>query len=352
MEKVLDQCIRIDTLALQTYQALAAACTDPELTPILETLAQDEEQRLAWWQEMRASWESGLLPDIINDSDRLALEMGHRLQEMEGVVPRDAAALSTEEILTTAAKLEFFMLDPVFAELIDLLEPASAADRNEWSLKHLRALVNAIEARSEKGTLPAFLARVLTRAWDDNRALAAYATRDSLTGLLNRRALHSYLQQWTAWAARYGRPLGLVLLDIDGFKRVNDELGYGVGDQLLVAITAIVRETVRSSDLVARYGSDEFAIVAPEADVGELRTLSTRIVEAVRELRVDVDDTRDVGVTVSVGSAVALGGPGAPPRSIDKLLSTADHALFAAKEQGRDRASEPVLVAGEGEPVA
>ncbi|PKQ20319.1 MAG: hypothetical protein CVT66_05515 [Actinobacteria bacterium HGW-Actinobacteria-6] len=344
MREILELCIEMDLLAQRTYHVMATHCSNEDLAKTFTTMSHEEGTHVAWWNDLLGAWERGLLPDLVNDTDALTARLSGIREELEDSLPEKLKGLSSHEMLAVAARIEFFMIDPIFGELIDLTEPARADNRHKAYSAHLQRLISAIEAHYEKDSLAVFLAGILNRTWSDNLALAVYATRDPLTGIHNRRALDTHLQQWSAWSARYGRPLGVALVDIDFFKNLNDARGHVFGDKALREVANALKLAIRSSDLVVRYGGDEFAVIAPEADPKEFGILLDRIVGAVRAIDLRDTDGRRVPITVSAGGAVAVDPPSSLPRSPDRLLAAADQSLYAAKQSGRDRAGSPILL--------
>lgn len=162
--------------------------------------------------------------------------------------------------------------------------------------------------------------------------LAHQAFHDSLTGLSNRAVFRDRLNHALGLSIRHERSLAVLLLDLDGFKTVNDSLGHDVGDQLLIDVGARIEGCARSSDTVARLGGDEFVILLEE-DVDEARSRSV----ATRMLKVlaapfDVSD-REVFIGASIGIAISDGGS----VDADELIRNADTAMYAAKAAGRGR---------------
>jgi diguanylate cyclase (GGDEF)-like protein len=155
---------------------------------------------------------------------------------------------------------------------------------------------------------------------------------DGLTGLGNYRSFQQTLAREVDRAARFHRPLSLLMLDLDHFKQVNDAHGHQVGDAVLVQVADRIREEVREVDVVARYGGEEFVVVLPETGLDGAQHLADRICESIRArpLRTGAGD---LAVTVSIGVAV-YPDHGDTPAS---LVRAADLALYVAKGDGRDR---------------
>jgi two-component system, cell cycle response regulator len=155
---------------------------------------------------------------------------------------------------------------------------------------------------------------------------------DGLTGLSNYRYFQQAISREIERAVRFARPMGLLMLDLDHFKNVNDSHGHQVGDAVLIEIAERVRAEVREVDLVARYGGEEFTVVLPETDRGGAEHIAQRICERVRGRPLHAAGV-ELRVTVSIGVAV-LPDDGTTPSA---LIRAADEALYAAKAAGRDR---------------
>jgi diguanylate cyclase len=160
------------------------------------------------------------------------------------------------------------------------------------------------------------------------------ANTDTLTGLPNRRALDEFLRASQAEAMETGEPLSVLLIDIDRFKKFNDNFGHGVGDQVLRLMAKALRDSVRGNDLPARYGGEELIAVLPGAGLAACEVIAERIRRAVADCQITRRSTGDIlpGITVSVG--VAQFRPG---ESTAQLLERCDSALYLAKRTGRNR---------------
>lgn len=163
--------------------------------------------------------------------------------------------------------------------------------------------------------------------------LKQQSIRDPLTGLFNRRYLEETLEREIYRGQRYGTSVGMMMIDIDGFKRFNDDFGHEAGDLMLKAVADLFQRHVRREDVVCRYGGEEFAIILPTADVAITRDRADRILREVRELKVYYAGKPLDPVTVSIGvSCFPEEG-----QSGVVVLAAADAALFRAKKTGRNK---------------
>ncbi len=173
---------------------------------------------------------------------------------------------------------------------------------------------------------------LLTRAVDQaRREVEKLAITDPLTGLYNRRYLSERIRDEFARMRRYPRSLSLALVDLDGFKQVNDRFGHEAGDRVLVTVAQRLRSRLREVDILARFGGDEFVVMLPETDAAQACMVSGRILQALSGQ--PIEEHGIVGATFGVATADDDG----PDIDQDELLRRADHALLCGKRAGKGR---------------
>lgn len=159
------------------------------------------------------------------------------------------------------------------------------------------------------------------------------STHDGLTGVLNRAAFDERLSVECDSADRHERPLSLLMVDVDFFKRVNDNYGHQVGDNVLLAVAELLGESIRPADVLARYGGEEFVVILPETDEGAAVEIADRLRSAAAHHIFTSARGDDIGVTVSIGCAIRRPGAMSP----SDVVRAADAALLQAKKAGRNR---------------
>ena len=171
--------------------------------------------------------------------------------------------------------------------------------------------------------------------WRDREArYHRLASVDSLTGLTNRRRFFNLASQELARSRRYGSALAIVLVDLDHFKRINDQHGHLIGDRALAHAASILAREGRDVDVVARYGGEEFAILLPMTNTSGAREMAERCARQLAATPLQVDGLAPIRITASMGVVCAEGHP---TGAVEDLLRAADAALYRAKESGRDR---------------
>lgn len=211
-------------------------------------------------------------------------------------------------------------------QFTQLVQEANAElSKLNFSYETLLAELRQEKCNTEK--LAQELREANNRLWDTS-------FRDELTGLHNRRYLFDFLGSEISRFERFGSCFSLLLLDIDHFKKVNDAYGHRAGDLVLQEVGSTVTASTRRSDIVVRYGGEEFIVVLPETGLEGALIIAEQLRKSVAAIEVAVNDQR-VRVTISIG--VAACHKQKALKSVDSLIEAADEALYMAKASGRNR---------------
>lgn len=229
----------------------------------------------------------------------------------------------------TSPEVEVIILTGTHAQDVNCAVRALRLGAHDYLSKppaHADEVILAVERAIEKKQLKEANQRLV-------RELESLSRKDALTGVLNRRCFDEALAQEISRARRHGQALGVVMLDIDHFKAVNDTYGHPGGDEVLRSFAQTVKQALREGDTLFRYGGEEFVALLPYADREGAMAAAERIVSAVASATALVD-RKPVKVTTSAGVACL----GRATRSGQELLADADEALYEAKSGGRNRA--------------
>ena len=291
-----------DTVAL-SHQPNGSS-TSPELTKFARCVAIGSELADAMLAKDRP-------PALSSVAHRARHSLGLRDEQFTEIVTRVLKLIPEAEELYETSILETEDADTLLAQARELL-----------TLRNLQALQ---EMNALKETAGILLSKT-EELEDANR-------RDPLTGVLNRVWLDRMLEREFTQAVMFGRALSIGLVDLDHFKTVNDTFGNNAGDQVLKACAQAMQTNIRGSDLLGRYGGEEFLIIFPGTDKDITRRACERIVAMMSKLEHQVGGAR-ITITVSIGLATLT--PQHRFANVGELLSAADHALYAAKLRGRN----------------
>ena len=212
-------------------------------------------------------------------------------------------------------------------ECMVLGKPKPVTDKNGnelilWSLCDISLFVSYEQELEDKH-------RELRKQQSKLKELAAI---DPLTGISNRRSFYDNSQELVTYADIGNLEIGVLMLDLDNFKALNDTYGHAAGDEVLIAFTKLVEDCIRGSDIFARLGGEEFALLLPDAPEAATRRIAQRIIERTAQIKVQYGE-HEIGFTTSVGGTMWMNGE----NEIDIALNRADNNLYAAKNNGRNQ---------------
>jgi diguanylate cyclase (GGDEF)-like protein/PAS domain S-box-containing protein len=327
--------------------------------PQVAEFGQDVQSRLQMWDFTVENANDAVLvttpelaplgPHIVYVNSAFTRMTGYKAHEVIGLSPRVLQGPLTNRAEMNRMRSELEAGRSFVGEAINYTKDGRAYYM-EWSVYGLKdadgQLLNYVAVQRDISARKRYemqideqarlLAETNQQLADANARLSALSLTDSLTGAYNHRALHQKMGEEIARATRDKMPLSLLLLDVDSFKSYNDTYGHPAGDEALQKIAQLLQQHKRQSDIVARHGGEEFAVLLPQTDrVGAL---------ALAEgLRVAVENAswplRAVTISVGVATLADFNNAAAPPETASDLMSRADAALYSSKEQGRNRVS-------------
>lgn len=245
----------------------------------------------------------------------------------------------TLTLVGTLSTVLFFTFNPVVRDVSFLRKVAYRFKELDFSdIKNLSEMLRKEKRRDELYylkrsilTMAQELEALIYQLKEDKSRFEELAYTDPLTGLRNRRFFLEELKEHLELAKRYGEPLSLIMLDVDNFKNINDEYGHDVGDLVLKKLAQVIEENVRSSDIAARFGGEEFVIALPKTSGEEALLVAERIRQGFKRARININGL-EVSTTLSAGVSTFTGS-----EDIDTLIKEADKALYQAKRTGRDK---------------
>ncbi|WP_445680179.1 diguanylate cyclase [Radicibacter daui] len=297
-------------------------------------LAEDQLQRSV--TQLHGLLGSSPVGVLIEDLGGTVLFANERMAEMFRLPHADLVSGHIQRLLA----------EPLDAEMLAELIAARGSYRDVELEYRLDGGESLIVLRSAVRTDYAGKAAIVSWLYDISPLKAAQAdllhlaTRDPLTGLANRSHFLARGGEALALATRYGRPLSVLLLDLDGFKLVNDTWGHAAGDAILQLTAQTCLSQLRTVDLLGRLGGEEFAVLLPETGLEGAMAVAERLRLRIAEARTSIAGAA-VGVTTSIGVADLQSGSVNASDGLDHLLAVADRALYAAKRGGRNRVCSP-----------
>lgn len=266
---------------------------------------------------------------IIDADDKLVL-YNSQAAEYLGIDQKDIyIGMSLHDIVGTDADNKSFDPGSLLMQQLD----ASREGKSQFFEREVGHKILSVRANPIPGGGVITLYTDITERKAFEKRLIEMATLDELTGLVNRREFFTLGHHEERRATREGHVVSVMMVDADYFKKINDTYGHAIGDEVLRNLADNCRKIFRKTDIVGRYGGEEFAVILPGAEEDMAKIIAERLRRSIEDSRVQTDQG-EVSYTVSIGIASARGRD----VKIEELLDRADLALYTAKAQGRNRA--------------
>jgi diguanylate cyclase (GGDEF)-like protein len=324
-------CLSLDSLAADIYMRISASCATEDLRSFWREMADEEREHANLWERVLSAGRRQRLPPIFDDPEAVRESLQGVMSRVRDICQQWESSKSISHPFVLACRLELSMLHPAFATLFYFARAMLDTDFYTAYETHLNRFIQALHAHCDMTPELELLGETLQRLWNDNRLLTQYATHDELTGLLNRRGFWILARQLAYFSHRNRINIGVLMLDIDDFRLVNERHGHLAGDRVLKKVGAAIQARLRRSDILGRYGGEEFIVFFPAIRPDGLGSLAEEIRQSIEQL--DADGIR---VTVSVGATQRVIET-EPEGELSNLIARADALLYAAKHAGKNQ---------------
>lgn len=333
--EILKLCLHLDLEVFNFYSKLEGASSEPALRSLWGKVAGVKKQRVLFWEKALPLAEQNLLPGVFEDSndikdklDKLNLKIGELLANI--------CDLSNKyEILSIAYKLELHMMNSPLAAMFNLVRTIKGANIADGEYESpMMAFITGLLVRGEK--IPQsveFLGETFLQLLHDNKRLAVESDMDVLTGIYNRRGFFNAVNPILHLTYRKKINVVMIIADIDDFKDINFTYGHLGGDEALKYVASVMSSSIRKSDIIGRYGGEEFIIYSDCSDLSSETILAERI---RKNVEMKTEDALGFRITVSLGVASGQVGQ-AVENDIMSLVKKADDNLFRAKFAGKNK---------------
>ncbi len=331
IKEIISLCRRVNQRSIQIYTRLFQEEGVEELKVIWGRMAEEETIHAAFWNEAQKQHREYTFPDIFDHPERAKGKLEAVLGKIEVLFNRWETKKTLENALILAYRMEYHMLHPTFERLFTALKPLNGdTDPSDTYDRHMKRFMEMFIQYGRTTPELELLGETLQSLWQRNKALVDIAMIDGLTGLFNRRGFLIVAQELFSLAHRKQENIAIFMIDIDHFKKVNDRYGHPKGDIVLKSVAKSLKRAVRESDVLCRYGGEEFVILFPD-----IRT--SAVPQMAEEIRKRVEKSRPEGipVTISIGAKQGLIQKNSHTRFLS-WISKADEYLYKAKSRGRN----------------
>lgn len=329
--EIVSLCLKLDLTAKNIYDRLHSTCENLDIKNFWWKTKLAEEKHIEFWEAIIKLASRNGLPEIFDSPDSVLEDLESVLNKTLELLKKTENSNSIHEAFLIAYRLEFYMMNPAFILLFHILgRNAEGLNPEAEYLTHVKSFDEILKKHDLITQELELIGETLVHTWKESKRLAHHTIIDELTSAYNRRGFMMVAEQLTELSRRNQYGIGIILIDVDHFKKINEEFGLQTGDRILKKVSEIIKSSLRASDVVGRYGGEEFVIFLPEVRHKGASLVAEKIRSAV-----EGSDIEKTGVTVSIGSMDCHINE-APHELIWEMIKQSESYLYAAKKGGRN----------------
>ena len=333
LTEIIELCLSIDILSCTTYNKFAKECKSPVLTKEWKARTAEERTHIRFWRQALILSRKKQLPLIFENH----IKTRNKLVKIKKTIAQIVLGFNSygipSEELSLASLFEIYMLDPAFTTMFQDYSFIDKSIEENYG-KHILEFISMTKKfhGKMKSLHTELINETLHELYVSNKNLLTSSYHDSLTGIYNRRGFFNNINPILSLAERKKLDVGILMIDFDNFKNINDSLGHQAGDKALKEATSIINSSIRGSCISGRYGGDEFIILCDIENVESLEIICERI-----RKNIDEKSEKKSGIHFTVSLGAATGKINSQHEaSIATIIKKADDNLFKAKKNGRN----------------
>lgn len=331
LSEIVSLCYSLDEIAYETYSKFSNEESYEPLKMFWKEMALEEQEHLNYWKEIIELERNNCLPQIFDNPAKVKKELQEIYNESKLLVENKKNISEINRKFVIAYHLEFLLLHQTIEAFFQLLTRTKQKNPEDNYKEHIDKFIDSFNKFGVSTVEMQLLGKTIKELWYNNKRIVEQSNYDALTMTLNRRGFKNTIIILGNLAKREKYNISVMMLDIDHFKKINDNYGHKAGDTVLKKVANIIKKNVRVSDIVGRYGGEEFIIFLSDID----KTCMFEIAEKIRQ-KVEVQTKSKIPVTVSIGAIT-----GKFKKNVEKefemFIKQADNFLYVAKRNGRNK---------------
>ncbi len=329
---IVNKCIELEKVAYSTYSSISNNIKDEKLSLFFKEMANEELGHIQFWEHTQMLVKSSVVEHIMDREEEMLKEISDTYKIAFNLKERIKSQDNLKNIFTLSLYLETYLMRPSFVIVFEFVKNISNIKNPLDSYKlHLERFINKFKEQNIDNLELTSIAGIIFQLYKENLELSRLNQVDILSGLLNRRGLFSTLHSIVHILSRDKKPCGMIMIDIDNFKRINDEYGHQLGDQVISAVGSIIKSCIRKSDIAGRYGGEEFLVLLPDIKSGNIKNVAENI-----RLKISEEFKNRIPITISAGCSY-LEKIDRADEDLMNLIRIADGNMYVSKREGKNR---------------
>ncbi|MBI5418351.1 diguanylate cyclase [Candidatus Poribacteria bacterium] len=331
-KEIFNLCYSIDIMASKLYSNYALGVKNNKLKKFWQEMADEEKEHVKFWLELRKLAEKKAISRIFDNPGLTKKTLQDIKSKGKEILKESKKLRRKSDMFLSALNLEFMLLHPSFFTIFSFIKKTNkTATPEETYDTHLDKFLKALVSYRKEISELSFVGELLDNLLRENKKLEIQGQVDLITKIQNRRGFYSSIKPLLFLAERNNFNVGIMMIDVDDFKHINDKYGHKAGDRALITVAKIIRDNIRISDVVGRFGGDEFIVFFSKINKDVAFDLCEKI-------RVKIAETisKSIPVTVSIGACQKIIANN-PETEIEFIIKKADKCLYKAKKLGKNR---------------